>query len=125
MVHNIALALAKQAFMKKYKLLTNKHLNIETHKKFIKTFVWSVLLYGCETWILNKYETERLEAMEMWMWRKMTKTSWIERKSNKRVLEKVKKRRSLIEPLEKRKIKLIGHLMRHNDFMKNIFEGRI
>uniref|UniRef100_A0A8D8V5T2 Uncharacterized protein n=1 Tax=Cacopsylla melanoneura TaxID=428564 RepID=A0A8D8V5T2_9HEMI len=76
------IALAKQAFMKKYNLLTNKHLTTETRKKFIKTFVWSVLLYGCETYTLNKNEKQRSEAMEMWMWRKMTRTSWIEKKSN-------------------------------------------
>jgi hypothetical protein len=40
-------------------------LSIQTRKSFIKTYIWSVLLYGCETWTLKKYEIERLEAMEM------------------------------------------------------------
>lgn len=119
------IALAKQAFMKKYSLLTNKHLNIEIRKEFIKTLVWSVLQYGCETWTLKKYETQRLEAMEMWMWRKMTRTSWTEKKTNERVLQEVGERRNLMKSIAKRKVKLIGHLIRHSDFMKNIFEGRI
>jgi len=74
------ITLAKQTFVKKNSLLTNKHLNIETKKKFIKTFVWSVLLYRCKTWTIRKNEKDRLEAMEMWIWRKMNKTSWVERR---------------------------------------------
>ncbi|VVC25121.1 Hypothetical protein CINCED_3A009847 [Cinara cedri] len=59
------ITLAKQTFIKKNSLLISKHLKIETKKKFIKTFVWSVLLYGCETWTIKKKEKDRLEAMEM------------------------------------------------------------
>lgn len=119
------ITLAKQAFMKKYSLLTSKHLQLETRKRFIKTFVWSILLYGCETWTLGEYEKARLEAMEMWLWRKMTKTSWTEKKTNQQILIEIVERRSLLENILKRKVKLIGHLIRHNQFIGNIFEGRL
>jgi hypothetical protein len=46
-------------------------------KKFIKTFAWSVLLYGCETWTIRKNEKDHLEAMEMWIWKKMNKISLV------------------------------------------------
>uniref|UniRef100_A0A8D9DT62 Craniofacial development protein 2 n=1 Tax=Cacopsylla melanoneura TaxID=428564 RepID=A0A8D9DT62_9HEMI len=59
------IALAKQAFERKKALLTNKNLSIGTKKKFIKTYIWSLLLYGCETWTMGKYEKDRLEAMEI------------------------------------------------------------
>lgn len=117
--------LAKQAFMKKYSLLTSKHFQLETRKRFIKTFIWSILLYGCETWTLGEYEKLRLEAMEMWLWRKMTKTSWTEKKTNQQILIEIVERRSLLENIMKRKVKLIGHLIRHNQFIGNIFEGRL
>ena len=55
----------------------------------------------------------------------MTRISWIEKKSNERVLAEVNERRSLMESIQRRKIKLIGHLIRHNEVMKNIFEGKI
>ena len=81
--------MAKHAFEKKKALLTNKNLSIRTRKKFIRTYIWSLLLYGCETWTIGKYERNRLEAMEMWLWRKMTRTRWIERKRNETILEEI------------------------------------
>lgn len=119
------IAQSKQAFEKKKTLLTNKNLSITSRKKFIKTYIWSILLYGCETWAIGKYERERLEAMEMWMWRRMTRTSWIERKRNETILEEIEERRNLITSIMKRKVKLVGHLLRHNEFITNIIEGRV
>ena len=98
---------------------------METRKGFMKAFVWSILLYGCETWTIQKYERDRLEAFEMWIWRRMTRTSWVERKSNEEVLQSVEERRELISHILKRKAKLIGHSIRHSTFLSNIFEGKI
>ncbi|VVC43630.1 Hypothetical protein CINCED_3A006507 [Cinara cedri] len=115
------ITLAKYAFEKKRTLLTNKHLSIRSRKKFVKTYVWSILLYGCESWTIGKYEKNRLEAMEMWMWRKMTRTSWIEHKTNEEVLNEINEERTIM----KRTIKLIGHLLRNNEFITIIVEGKI
>jgi len=119
------IALAKHAFEKKKTLLTNKNLGIRTRKKFIITYIWSLLLYGCETWTIGNYERDRLEAMEMWLWRRMTRIRWIERKRNETILEEIGETRSMWTLIMKRKIKLVGHLLRHNDFITNIFEGKI
>jgi len=60
------IALAKQAFLKKYKsILSNRHLKLETRKNFIKTFVWSVLCYGCETWTMTQKDKNYLQEMEL------------------------------------------------------------
>ncbi|KAE9532958.1 hypothetical protein AGLY_009386 [Aphis glycines] len=85
----------------------------------------SVLLYGYETWTIRKNEKDRLETMEMWIWRKMNITSWVERKTNEHVLKDVREKRNIIKHILKKKTKLIGHLFRYNIFMKNIFEGKI
>jgi len=53
----------------------------------IKVFVWSVVLYGSETWTLQKEDIRRHEAFEMWMWRRMMKVSWTEHKANEEVLQ--------------------------------------
>ena len=98
---------------------------MEIRKKFVKTFVWSVLLYGSETWTLGKIERDRLEAAEMWMWRRLTRTSWVEKKSNAKVLEEINEKRMLVKELEKRRIKFIGHILRHNELLINIFEGKM
>ena len=68
------MALAKEAFCKRRELLT-KGLSRETKKKMIKALVWSVALYGCETWTLKLEERRRIEALEMWLWRRMERIS--------------------------------------------------
>ena len=119
------ITLAKQAFEKKKNLLSNKNLSIYTRKKFIKTYIWSILLYGCETWTVGRYERERLEAMEMWLWRRMTRTKWTERKRNETIMEEIEEKRNIMTSLMRRKVKLVGHLLRHNNFITNIIEGKV
>lgn len=119
------IALAKQAFQNKRNLLTDNHISLEIRKKFAKIFVWSVLTYGCEAWTLGKAEKKRLEAMEMWIWRRMLKTSWVDRKSNDQVLREVNETRTLLNYIGRRKTKMIGHIMRHNLFLKTVFEGKV
>ena len=65
-------------------------------KNFDKCYVWSVLLYGCETWTINGQDKKKLEAMEMWIWRRLLKISWTERKSNVDVLNQVGEKRILL-----------------------------
>lgn len=75
--------------------------------------MWSVLTYGCESWTLGKQERDRLQAMEMWIWRRIMGTGWMARK------------RTLLKKIEERKAKSIGHTIQHNNFLGNIFEGKI
>ena len=86
-------------------------------------YVWSVALYGCETWALRKEDVRRLEAMEMWIWRKMEKISWREGKTNKEVLKIVGEDRALIETIWKRKKQWIGHIVRRDGLMRDVLEG--
>ena len=119
------IALAKQAFIKKQNLLTSRHLQIKIRKLFIKTYVWSVALYGSESWTLSTLDKKRIEAFEMWTWRKIMKISWRERKSNTEVLNLIKEPRQIIRMMEIRKTKFFGHIMRHNTLITNIMEGKI
>ena len=64
------IGMVKDAFSKLKELLTRK-MNKTTKKKMIKTLVWSIVLYGAETWTLRKEEVNRLNAFEMWLWRRM------------------------------------------------------
>jgi hypothetical protein len=63
--------------------------------------------------------------MEMWMWRKMTGTNWIEYKINEAVLDEINEERTVMNTILKRRIKLIGHLLRHNVFITIFMEGKI
>jgi hypothetical protein len=114
------IALAKQEFEKKRFLLANENLSIQSRKSFIKTYIWSVLLYSCETWTLKKYKMKRLKAMKMWIWRRTTRTSWTEKKRNDFILQEICEKRNIITTITKRKVKFIGLLLRHNYFVTNI-----
>ena len=78
------IAIGKEAFTKRRELLRGK-LNRNLKKRMIKTLVWSVVLYGSETWTMRKEDIKKIEAFEMWIWRRMEKISWTEHKTNEEV----------------------------------------
>jgi len=120
----IRIALAKEAFSKRKELLT-KRFKRSVKKKIVKTLVWTTLLYGCETWTLKKEEIRRLEATEMWMWRRMEKISWTEKISNEKVLERVGEERQLMNMIRWRKKNWVGHVLRGDGLLKEVIEGRM
>ena len=110
------IALAKVAFNSRKELFTSR-LQMPLKKRIIKTVVWPVLLYGCETWSLRKEEIQRLEVCEMWIWRRITKTSWKDKKSNDEVLKLVGKRRCLVDTMLARKKNWISHVFQGEGLM--------
>ena len=81
-------AVAKAAFNKKKNLFTSK-LDFNLRKKLVKCYVWSMALYGAETWTLRATDQKRLESFEMWFWRRMEKISWTDHVRNEEVLLRV------------------------------------
>src|SRR6218665_3392429 len=71
-------------------------------KRMIKTLIWSVTLYCAETWTMRQVDIARLEAFEMWIWRRMERISWTEHISNEEVLTLVGEERSLISTIRAR-----------------------
>src|SRR5215470_5338541 len=79
------IAMAKASIGKRKKVLCS-NMSMALRVRLAKTLVWPVMMYGSETWILKKEEKGRLEAFEMWIWRRMAKVSWMDRKTNEEVL---------------------------------------
>ncbi|KAJ4435683.1 hypothetical protein ANN_18299 [Periplaneta americana] len=79
--------MAKEAFNRKWSIFY-RPLEKELKKILVKCFAWSVALYGAETWILRQSEEKRLEAFEMWIWRRMERVKWTDRIRNEAVLER-------------------------------------
>jgi len=77
--------MAKAAFNKKGTLFTST-LDLELRKKLVKCYVWSIGLYGAETWTLRAMDQKHLESFEMWCWRRMEKISWTDHVRNEDVL---------------------------------------
>ena len=118
------IAQAKEAFSNRKDLLT-KSLRKQTKIKIVKTLVWTTLLYGAETWTLRKEDIRKLEALEMWLWRRMEKISWTDKVTNEEVLNRVGVQRQLINILRNRKKSWIGHVLRGNGLLKEVIEGRM
>ena len=76
---------AKKIFTEKRTILLDKKLSIKLRPRLLKCFVWSTLLYGCESWIISSNRRKRLDALEMWCNRKMMILSWLKKISNERV----------------------------------------
>ena len=88
----------------------------------VKTLVWPVAMYGCETWTMRKEERNRLEAIEMWCWRRMEKVSWKDKKTNEEVLNSVGEERSFVGIVLKRKKNWIGHTVQGDGLLKLMLE---
>ena len=93
----------------------------------MKCYVWSTLLYGCETWVFKKEAVNRLQAFEMWIYRKMLKISWNSFTPNNRVLERMNEKRKLMSTIMQRKLSFFGHLQRGAQFSfpRLILEGKL
>jgi len=78
----------------------------------IKTLILSDVLFGSETWTMRKEDVKRLEACEMWIWRRMEKISWTEHITNEEVLAGIGDERAMIHTIKKRQRNWIGHILR-------------
>src|SRR6478752_5503651 len=100
--------MAKDAFSKRKDLLT-RSIRADLRKRLVKTLVWPVVLYGCETWTLGKEEINRLNAFEMWVGRRMGEVSWTEKRINEQVLSSMNEKRTIIKMTWNRKNNWIGY----------------
>ena len=118
------LAQARNAFLKKRDLLRSS-IDLNVRKSFLKVFVWSVALYGSETWTISPVEKRRIEAFEMWCYRRMLKVRWVDKVLNEEVLRRVDEKRSLWRHLTKRRDRLVGHILRHEGLVNMVLEGSV
>ena len=122
--------MARAAFNKMRNLFCNDNINLKLRQRMIKCYVWSVLLYGCETWTLKVNTMNRLEAFEMWLHRRMLKIPWTDLVSNTEVLRRARAERELLSIVKVRKISYLGHVLRGGKYhllhliLKGKIEGR-
>ena len=97
--------IAKNAFNKIKHLATNRSISLNLRKRFVKSYVWSTLMYGCEAWTINKNMVKRIEAAEMWFYRRMLKISWSDRVRNVEVLQRAGTRREIMTAIRQRQLR--------------------
>ena len=88
--------------------------------------VFPVVMYGCESWTVKKAERQRIDALELWCWRRLLRVSWTARRSNQSILMEINPGCSLEGLMLKLKLQYFGHLMRRSDsFEKTLTLGEI
>jgi hypothetical protein len=118
------IAMAKAAFNKKRTLFTST-LGLELSKKLVKCSVWSIALYGTETWTLRAVDQKHLVSFEMWCWRRMEMINWTDHVRSEEVLLRVKEQRNILHEIRKGKAYWIGHILRRNCLLQRVIEGKI
>ena len=91
-----------------------------------KAMVFPVVMYGCESWTIKKAEHQRIDAFELWCWRRLLRVPWTARRSNQLILKEISPKYSLERLMLKLKLQYFGHLMqRTNSFEKTLMLGKI
>jgi len=119
--------MAKTAFNERKPLLEGK-LHLTLKNKLIKVLIWSVALYGAETSSLKKAEIQRLEPLEMWLWRNMLNIKWTDKMPNWVVLQQAEEEKCLIVKITERQktwVGLLDMLLKSGNLLQRVTEGRI
>ena len=91
---------------------------VATKVHLVKAMVFPVVMYGCESWTLKKAEHQRIDAFELWCWRRLLRVPWTARRSNQSVLKEISPEYTLEGLMLKLKLQYFGHLMRRSDSLE-------
>ena len=112
--------------MKLDSILKSRDITLPNKVYLVKAMVFPVVMYGCESWIIKKAEHRRIDAFELWCWRRLLRVSWTSRRSNQSILKEISPEYSLEGLMLKLKLQYFGHLMRRADsFEKTLMLGKI
>ena len=128
-----AMKLSKRRLLLGRKVMTNldsilksRDITLPTKVHLVKAMVFPVVMYGCESWTIKKAEHRRIDAFELWCWRRLLRVLWTIRRSNQSILKEISPEYSLEGLMLKLKLQYFGHLtQRTNSFEKTMMLGKI
>ena len=107
-------------------ILKSRDIALPTQVCLVKAMIFPVVMYGCESWTVKKAERRRIDAFELWCWRKLLRVPWTARRSNKSILKEINPGYLLERLMLKLKLQYFGHLMQTADsFVKTLMLGKI
>ena len=106
-----ALLLGRKVMTNLDSILKSRNITLPIKVYFVKAMVFPVVMYGCESWIIKKAECQRIDAFELWCWRRLLRIPWTARRSNQSILKEISPEYSLEELMLKLKFQYFGHLM--------------
>ena len=107
-------------------ILKSREITLPTKVHLVKAMVFPVVMYGCESWSIKKAERRRIDAVELWCWRRLLRDPWTARRSNQSILKEISPGFSLEGLMLKLQLQYCGHLMQRADsFEKTLMLGKI
>ena len=107
-------------------IFKSRDITLPTKVHLVKAMVFPVVMYGCESWTVNKAERRRTDAFELWCWRRLLRVPWTARRSNQFILKAISPGCSLEGLMLRLKLQYFGHLMQRDDsFEKTLMLGKI
>ena len=107
-------------------ILNSRDIALSTKVCLVKAMVFPVIIYGCESWTIKKAECQRIDAFQLWCWRRLLRVPWTARRSNQSILKEISPGCSLQGLMLKLKLQYFGHLMwRADSFEKTLMLGKI
>jgi len=120
------LLLGRKVIINLDSLLKSRDLTLPTKVCLVKGMVFPVVMYGCESWTIKKVERQRIDAFELWCWRRLLRVPRIARRSNQSILKEISPEYSLEGLMLKLKLQYFGHLIRRTDLSeKTLMLGKI
>ena len=118
------LLLGRKAVTNPDSILKNRDITLPTKVRLVKIMVFPVVMYGCEDWTIKKSECQRIDAFELWCWRRLLRVPWTVRRSNQSILKEINTEYSLEGLMLK--LQYFGHLLRRADLLeKTLMLGKI
>ena len=107
-------------------ILKNRDITLQTKLRLVKATGFLVVMHGCESWTIKKAEHRRIDAFELWCWRRLLRVPWTAKRSNQSILKEISPESSLEGLMLKLKLQYFGHLMwRADSFEKTLMLGKI
>ena len=107
-------------------ILKSRDITLPTKVRLVKAMVFPVVIYGCESWTIKQAECRRIDAFELWCWRRLLRVPWTARRSNQSILKEISPGCSLVGLMLKLKLQYFGHLMQRTESLgKTLMLGKI
>ena len=107
-------------------ILKSRDITLSTKVRLVKAMIFPSVLYGCESWTIKKAERRRIDALELWCWRRLLRVPWTARRSNQSILKEISAEYSLEGLMLKLRLQYLGHLRgRTNSFEKTLMLGKM
>ena len=120
------LLLGRKARTNLDRVLKSRDITLLTNVRIVKAMVFAVVMYGCESWTIKKAVRRRIDALELWCWRRLLRVPWTARRSNQSILKEINPEYSLKGLMLKLKLQYFGHLTQRADSVeKTLMLGKI